>query len=143
MVKSAGYQAEQATKPQTLGYSLADSPAGLLAWIYEKLVTWTDGYPWADDEGTYRTCDTSANEVQRIDCAYVRDSARVGLHLLVLPGGPSGVTPDLLGDDERVHAPRARACQVLLHPLRRRILPQGSDAVAAKVGDFVQATDRW
>ncbi|KAN0135063.1 Alpha/Beta hydrolase fold [Lactarius tabidus] len=45
-----GYYAEQSTKPQTLGYSLADSPVGLLAWIYEKLVAWTDSYPWTDDE---------------------------------------------------------------------------------------------
>ena len=46
-----GYFHQQATKPQTLGYSLADSPVGLLAWIYEKLVTWTDEYSWEDDEG--------------------------------------------------------------------------------------------
>jgi hypothetical protein len=46
-----GYRHEQATRPQTLGYSLADSLVGLLAWIYEKLVQWTDGYPWTDDEG--------------------------------------------------------------------------------------------
>ncbi|KAI9435128.1 Alpha/Beta hydrolase protein [Lactarius indigo] len=45
-----GYYAEQSTKPQTLGFSLADSPVGLLAWIYEKLVSWTDAYPWTDDE---------------------------------------------------------------------------------------------
>ncbi|THU96132.1 alpha/beta-hydrolase [Dendrothele bispora CBS 962.96] len=45
-----GYWMEQSTQPQTLGYSLADSPVGLLAWIYEKLVSWTDGYPWGDDE---------------------------------------------------------------------------------------------
>jgi len=45
-----GYFAEQSTQPQTLGYGLADSPAGLLAWIYEKLVNWTDSYPWDDDE---------------------------------------------------------------------------------------------
>ncbi|KAI9064689.1 alpha/beta-hydrolase [Trametes sanguinea] len=45
-----GYFAMQSTKPQTLGYSLADSPVGLLAWIYEKLVGWTDSYPWTDDE---------------------------------------------------------------------------------------------
>ncbi|TFY73298.1 hypothetical protein EWM64_g10714, partial [Hericium alpestre] len=37
-----GYSAEQSTRPQTLGYALADSPVGLLAWIYEKLVQWTD-----------------------------------------------------------------------------------------------------
>ncbi|KIJ49132.1 hypothetical protein M422DRAFT_161534 [Sphaerobolus stellatus SS14] len=45
-----GYSAEQSTKPQTLGYGLTDSPVGLLAWIYEKLVNWTDNYPWTDDE---------------------------------------------------------------------------------------------
>ncbi|THH14010.1 hypothetical protein EW146_g6277 [Bondarzewia mesenterica] len=45
-----GYSTQQATQPQTLGYSLADSPVGLLAWIYEKLVNWTDSYPWDDDE---------------------------------------------------------------------------------------------
>ncbi|KAF5372858.1 hypothetical protein D9758_001447 [Tetrapyrgos nigripes] len=41
---------EQATQPQTLGYSMSDSPTGLLAWIYEKLVNWSDAYPWTDDE---------------------------------------------------------------------------------------------
>jgi hypothetical protein len=37
-----GYLAEQATKPQTLGYGLTDSPAGQLAWIVEKFKTWSD-----------------------------------------------------------------------------------------------------
>lgn len=49
--KGIGYAFEQSTQPQTLAYSLADSPSGLLAWIYEKLVNWTDGYPWSHDEG--------------------------------------------------------------------------------------------
>ncbi|TDL22088.1 alpha/beta-hydrolase [Rickenella mellea] len=48
--RGRGYLAEQSTQPQTLGYLLADSPVGLLAWIYEKLVTWTDHYQWTDDE---------------------------------------------------------------------------------------------
>ncbi|KAF6755766.1 Alpha/Beta hydrolase protein [Ephemerocybe angulata] len=48
--KGDGYFKEQSTQPQTLGYSLADSPVGLLAWIYEKLVNWTDEYPWTEDE---------------------------------------------------------------------------------------------
>ncbi|POS79931.1 hypothetical protein DHEL01_v201674 [Diaporthe helianthi] len=38
------------TRPQTVGAMLADSPVSLLAWIYEKLVAWTDEYPWTDDE---------------------------------------------------------------------------------------------
>ncbi|TBU22050.1 epoxide hydrolase [Dichomitus squalens] len=45
-----GYAAQQSTRPQTIGYSLVDSPVGLLAWIYEKLVAWTDNYPWTEDE---------------------------------------------------------------------------------------------
>ncbi|KAG7085364.1 hypothetical protein E1B28_002927 [Marasmius oreades] len=48
--KGRGYFIEQSTQPQTLGYSLSDSPVGLLAWIYEKLVNWSDGYKWQDDE---------------------------------------------------------------------------------------------
>ena len=38
----SGYALEQATKPQTLGVALNDSPAGLLAWIVEKFRTWSD-----------------------------------------------------------------------------------------------------
>ena len=32
----------QATKPQTLGYGLNDSPAGLAAWLVEKWRSWSD-----------------------------------------------------------------------------------------------------
>lgn len=32
----------QVTRPQTIGYSLDDSPVGLAAWIYEKFIEWTD-----------------------------------------------------------------------------------------------------
>ena len=37
-----GYGAIQSTKPQTLGYALEDSPAGLAAWIIEKWRAWSD-----------------------------------------------------------------------------------------------------
>jgi pimeloyl-ACP methyl ester carboxylesterase len=36
------YSQLHGTKPQTLGYSLNDSPAGLAAWIVEKFLTWSD-----------------------------------------------------------------------------------------------------
>ncbi|TRX91168.1 hypothetical protein FHL15_007956 [Xylaria flabelliformis] len=45
-----GYNLEQSTKPQTLGYALADSPVACLSWIYEKLHDWADNYPWTNDE---------------------------------------------------------------------------------------------
>jgi pimeloyl-ACP methyl ester carboxylesterase len=32
----------QTTKPQTLGYGLNDSPAGLASWIIEKFYSWSD-----------------------------------------------------------------------------------------------------
>jgi hypothetical protein len=37
-----GYSTQQASRPQTVGYSLADSPVGQAAWIYEKLGEWSD-----------------------------------------------------------------------------------------------------
>ena len=37
-----GYFLEQSTKPQTIGYALDDSPAGLAAWIVEKFRSWSD-----------------------------------------------------------------------------------------------------
>src|SRR3984893_12566173 len=40
--KGSGYFKQQSTRPQTLGYGLADSPVGQAAWIYEKMWAWTD-----------------------------------------------------------------------------------------------------
>jgi len=47
-----GYLIEQSTRPQTIGYSLADSPAGLAAWMldhdphsYEQLARAFEGQP--------------------------------------------------------------------------------------------------
>ena len=45
--EETGYQWIQGTRPQTLGYGLADSPAALCAWIVEKYWAWMDcnGHP--------------------------------------------------------------------------------------------------
>ena len=45
--QDSGYSKQQATRPQTLGYGLVDSPAGQAAWIIEKFWAWTDydGHP--------------------------------------------------------------------------------------------------
>jgi pimeloyl-ACP methyl ester carboxylesterase len=39
----SGYSREHATRPQTIGYALVDSPIALAAWIVEKFWSWTDG----------------------------------------------------------------------------------------------------
>lgn len=36
------YAKQQATRPQTIGYSLVDSPVGLLAWLLDKFAEWSD-----------------------------------------------------------------------------------------------------
>ena len=52
--EEGGYMHEHATKPATLGVGLSDSPAGLAAWIGEKVVAWSstrpDGSPAFDRE---------------------------------------------------------------------------------------------
>jgi pimeloyl-ACP methyl ester carboxylesterase len=40
--EQSGYFREQATRPQTIGYAVADSAAGQALWIYEKFQAWTD-----------------------------------------------------------------------------------------------------
>ena len=50
MRNETGYQAIQGTKPQTLGYGLADSPAGVAAWIVEKFHGWSDLPQGADGD---------------------------------------------------------------------------------------------
>jgi hypothetical protein len=47
--KEGGYIAEQSTKPHTLAPGLADSPAGLAAWLVEKLRSWSET-PFAEED---------------------------------------------------------------------------------------------
>jgi pimeloyl-ACP methyl ester carboxylesterase len=69
-----GYFKEQMTRPQTIGYSLADSPVGLATFIYEKFQAWTDnkGNPedaltvdqMLDDISIYWLTDTGASSAR-------------------------------------------------------------------------------
>jgi pimeloyl-ACP methyl ester carboxylesterase len=69
-----GYSGQQSTRPQTLAYGLADSPAGQLAWIVEKFWAWTDGggHPegaltrqqMLDDVSTYWFTNTAASSAR-------------------------------------------------------------------------------
>jgi len=42
LLRETGYMHIQATKPDTIGFTLLNSPAGLAAYILEKFSTWTD-----------------------------------------------------------------------------------------------------
>jgi pimeloyl-ACP methyl ester carboxylesterase len=54
-----GYFLEQSTKPQTIGYALDDSPAGLAAWIVEKFRSWSDSN--GDVEKSFTRADLLTN----------------------------------------------------------------------------------
>ncbi|CAH0200898.1 epoxide hydrolase family protein [Pseudomonas mediterranea] len=69
--RNAAYGAMMVTRPQTIGYLLADSPTGTAAWMYEKFAAWTDsdGKPervlsrdeMLDDISLYWLTDTGAS----------------------------------------------------------------------------------
>lgn len=90
--KGSGYNLEQSTQPQTIGYSLADSPVGLLAWIYEKLVNWTDKYPWSDDEGRLNYLLHFLMPLAHAS----HDSPDLDIDLLLLSRWPGGIVTHLL-----------------------------------------------
>jgi pimeloyl-ACP methyl ester carboxylesterase len=52
MTRGAAYQEIQGKNPQTLGYGLTDSPAGLAGWIVEKFRAWTDNEGSPEDAVT-------------------------------------------------------------------------------------------
>jgi len=74
MTQGTGYAAIQGTRPQTLGYALADSPVGQMAWIIEKFGEWSDGSsarlywqsfanPTLDDVNLPTACSIFPNEI--------------------------------------------------------------------------------
>jgi pimeloyl-ACP methyl ester carboxylesterase len=48
LYRKGGYAAMMVTRPQTVGYALADSPVGQAAWMYDKFADWT--YSGGDPE---------------------------------------------------------------------------------------------
>ncbi|MFJ2158100.1 epoxide hydrolase family protein [Streptomyces sp. NPDC087856] len=104
----SGYHVVQRTRPQTIGYALADSPAGLAAWIYEKFLEWARPGILTTDEildhiSLYWFTNTGASAA-RLYWEYARQP--LALTELDLPVGVS-VFPDELMRTPRVWAERA------------------------------------
>src|ERR1700722_9002999 len=89
----AAYGLIQGTRPQTLGYGLADSPVGQAMWIYEKFQAWSDnkGDPaeaisvdhMLDDISLYWLTDTAASSARVYFESFAKDFARMPLDLPV------------------------------------------------------------
>jgi epoxide hydrolase len=88
---ASGYASIQGTRPQTLGYGLADSPVGQAMWIYEKFQGWTDnkGDPEQaisvdhilDDIALYWFTNTAASSARLYYESIRRDFVRMPLEL--------------------------------------------------------------
>lgn len=97
-----GYSAIQSTKPQTLGYGLNDSPAGLAAYIGEKWHAWSDSAPnedllcatltlyWVTQSVTSSMRDYWDNRWRPVEPAYVGTPTAFGVfaHQTVSEGEP-------------------------------------------------------
>lgn len=109
----SGYSKLQSTRPQTIGYSLVDSPIGLAAWILEKVYYWTDneGSPWdalsmdqvLDDIMLYWLPATGASAAR----LYWESFAKFGDGKVTIPSGASAFPREILP------APRAWAERTL------------------------------
>src|SRR5438552_8289444 len=88
---ASGYASIQGTRPQTLGYGLADSPVGQAMWIYEKLQGWSDNKGgeaistdhMLDDITLYWLTDTAASSARLYYESFAKDFARMPLELPV------------------------------------------------------------
>lgn len=110
----AGYKTEQNTRPQTLGYALADSAAGQAAWIYEKFHDWTDhaGMPESvlgrdemlDIVSSYWLTNTAASSVRLYwETHHARDGWTAEV---ALPTAFSLFPKDIVGTSQRWAAKR-------------------------------------
>src|SRR5579863_7560427 len=90
---ASGYASIQGTRPQTLGYGLADSPVGQGTWIYEKFQGWTDNHgnpedalsidAMLDDISLYWFTDTAASSARLYFESFRNDFGRMPLDLPV------------------------------------------------------------
>jgi pimeloyl-ACP methyl ester carboxylesterase len=97
-----GYSAIQSTKPQTVGYGLNDSPAGLAAYLGEKWRSWSEATPpddflcatltlyWVTQTVTTSMRDYWDNRRYPVDRAYVNTPTAFGVfaHETVSEGEP-------------------------------------------------------
>jgi epoxide hydrolase len=90
MENERGYQQIQATKPQTLGFGLNDSPAGLAAWIVEKF------HAWCDCDGNVEKSFTKDDLLTNITIYWATQTAASSVRIYyenrVAPSNPARVT---------------------------------------------------
>ncbi|WP_128892497.1 epoxide hydrolase family protein [Erythrobacter sp. HKB08] len=126
----SGYSKQQSTRPQTIGYSLVDSPVGLAAWILEKIWAWSDndGSPFdalsldtvIDNIMLYWLPATGASAAR----LYWESFAKFGGDSVKVPGGAS------LFPKEIIAAPESWAKRLIPELVHWNELPKGGHFAA-------------
>jgi epoxide hydrolase len=90
-VDGFGYFEEQATRPQTIGYALADSPSGHAAWIYEEF------YAHTDNNGDPESALSLDEMLDNITLYWLTDTAASSAHIYFENAnlGPNGGVVEL------------------------------------------------
>ena len=133
--------AVQGTDPQTLAYGLADSPAGLAAWLWERRLAWSDPRLDSPARGLDGLCTLASiywftNSIassMRIYFEFFKGpwlAPRQGTKTI---DTPTGFT---IGPKELLMMPRKMA-EELTNLKRWTILPRGGHFVPAEVPDLV------
>ncbi|MDQ5857706.1 MAG: epoxide hydrolase [Acidobacteriota bacterium] len=122
MEQEGAYDYIQATKPQTLGYGLNDSPAGLAAWIVEKYRSWSDC--GGDVERRF----TKDEILTQLTLYWVTETINSANRLYY----ERNRHPRALGPDDRVRVPTAVA-----------IFPADIDKPPREWGERVYDVARW
>jgi pimeloyl-ACP methyl ester carboxylesterase len=103
----SAYSDLQRTRPQTLGYGLADSPLGQAAWIYEKFREWSD---CGDDPTNSFTLDEMLDDIMLYWLSnsgtssarlYWESVARFSLGEIVVPIGVSVFRKEIFRSSRR------------------------------------------
>ena len=93
--REGGYAHVQRTRPQTLAFALNDSPAGLAAWIIDKLRA------WSDCDGDVERCFSKDEMLTNVMIYWVTASIHASMRLYY----ESRLRPLHFADGDRVHAP--------------------------------------
>ncbi len=83
----SGYSKQQSTRPQTLGYGLADSPIGQAAWIMEKF------YQWMDCDGHPENIASSDELLDNVMMYWLPDAAASSARIYWESFGATGTDP--------------------------------------------------
>jgi microsomal epoxide hydrolase len=144
--EETGYQWIQGTRPQTLAFALADSPAGLAAWMVEKFRA------WSDNDGTPETAIDRDRMLANISLYWFTGCIGASFHpYYARMHGPWPIdgkidvpTGYCEFPREIIHPPRSLAARTYTDIRRWTVMPHGGhfaameqpDALAQEIREF-------